>query len=298
MTDAWTAEPGDERYPASLADLDSLEDCFAPERVHGRGQPALMAGLDPGRAVTIVGARRCSDYGRAIAGELAGSLAAAGLVVVSGMAFGIDTAAHRGALAAGGRTIAVLAGGPDHAYPPSARSLYRRIVRHGAVVAEAAPGYRPGRWDFPKRNRIMAALAAMTVVVEAREPSGSRITADRALQLGREVGAVPGAVSSPLSAGPHSLIRDGAMLIRRPQDVLDVLLGVGAATVTPIGPSLDEECALALGAVGLGGATLAQLAAGSALDPARIAVAVARLELMGYLAVDAGSYRRTALTPP
>ena len=144
MTDAWTAEPGDERYPAALADLDSLEDCCAPERVHGRGQPALMAGLDPGRAVTIVGARRCSDYGRAIAGELAGSLAAAGLVVVSGMAFGIDTAAHRGALAAGGRTIAVLAGGPDHAYPPSARSLYRRIVRHGAVVAEAAPGYRPG----------------------------------------------------------------------------------------------------------------------------------------------------------
>ena len=153
-----------------------------------------MAGLDPGRAVTIVGARRCSDYGRAVAAELAGSLAAAGLVVVSGMAY---RDRHRGA-PRGARGRRAHGGGPRMRARP--RLSAQRAVRStgascatGAVVSESAPGYRPGRWDFPKRNRIMAALAAMTVLVEAREPSGSRITADRALQLGREVGAVPGA---------------------------------------------------------------------------------------------------------
>ncbi len=242
-------------HPASSTSMGS-QSTGSPDQLFGRGRRELVAGWDSGRAVTIVGARRSTAYGRSMAAELAGSLAAAGMVVVSGMAYGIDQAAHRGALEAGGETLAVLACGPDRAYPPSARALYRRVLAAGgAVVSEAPPGYRPFRSDFPKRNRIMAALAAMTVMVEARDPSGSRITADVALELGRDVGGMPGPIGSPLSAGPHALIRDGAQLIRGAQDVLDGLLGVGALTAERIGPELDAECARALGAVGSGSAT-------------------------------------------
>jgi DNA processing protein len=298
MTDVWTLHRGAPGYPEALLDLDDLRDHVSPERLHGRGDIGLLAALEPGRTVTVVGARRSSAYGRSVAAELAGSLAAAGLVVVSGMAYGIDTAAHRGALDAGGATVAVLACGPDRVYPPSARSLYRRIVRDGALVSESEPGYEPGRWDFPKRNRIMAALAGMTVLVEARDPSGSRITADCALDLGRGVGGVPGIVGSPLSEGPHALIRDGATLVRGPQDVLDHLLGVGVRVASRIGPELDAECARVLEAVGATGAAMAGVASGAGLDPARAAVALARLELTGYVTADAGRYSRTGLVPP
>jgi DNA processing protein len=298
MTDVWTLERGEPGYPEALMDLDAFAEHTSPERLYGRGERDLLVNLEPGGAVTIVGARRSSQYGRSVAAELAGSLAAAGLVVISGMAYGIDTEAHRGALGAGGVTLAVLACGPDRAYPPSARSLYRRIVATGAVVSESPPGYSPRRWDFPRRNRIMAALAAMTVVVEARDPSGSRITADRALQLGREVGGVPGPVSSPLSAGPHSLIRDGAVLVRGAQDVLDQVLGVGEVEAERIGPVLDEECLQALQAVGRAGSTLAAIAERAGLDPSRAAVGLARLELLGYVHVEAGRYSETGLRPP
>ena len=298
MADVWSLGRGEPGYPRSLIDLDAIGEHAAPERVYGRGNRDLLADLEPDRAVTIVGARRSSPYGRVVAAELAGSLAAAGLVVVSGMAYGIDTAAHRGALEAGGTTLAVLACGADRAYPPSARSLYRRIVAGGAVVSESPPGYSPARWDFPRRNRIMAALAAMTVVVEARDPSGSRITADRALQLGRDVGGVPGAVSSPLSAGPHSLIRDGAVLVRGAQDVLDQILGVGEIEAERIGAALDQECTRALGAVGEEGSSLAGVAERAGLEPPRAAVALARLELLGYVRAEAGQYSGTGLRPP
>ena len=298
MSDAWTIPRGEVEYPESLLDLDRLPANSSPARLHGRGERALVAGLDPGRAVTIVGARRCSAYGRTVASELAGSLAAAGLVIVSGMAYGIDQAAHRGALEAGGLTVAVLACGPDRAYPPSARSVYRRILASGgAVVSESEPGYQPQRFDFPKRNRIMAALAAMTILVEAREPSGSRITADAALELDRSVGAVPGPVGSPLSAGPHSLLRDGAEVVRGAQDVLDLLLGVGALTAQRVGPPLDGETTAALAAVG-DGTGLSELAAATRLGAARAAVALARLELLGYVRAEAGRYARTGLVPP
>lgn len=298
MTDVWTLDRGEPGYPEALTDLDACGEPAAPRRLYGRGDRELVTGLTLSAAVTIVGARRSSQYGRTVAAELAGSVAAAGLVVVSGMAYGIDTAAHRGALEAGGTTLAVLACGPDRAYPPSARSLYRRIVATGAVVSESPPGYSPARWDFPKRNRIMAALAAMTVVVEARDPSGSRITADRAILLGREVGGVPGPVSSQLSAGPHSLIRDGAVLVRGAQDVLDQILGVGEVAAERIGPALDEECARALAAVGIEGSTLAGVAEGGGLAASRAAVALARLELLGYVRAEAGRYSETGLRPP
>lgn len=298
MSDGWILRRAEAGYPPALMDLDAIGDLGSPEQLFGRGGRDLVRGLDPERVVTIVGARRSSSYGRAVAAELAGSLATAGLVVVSGMAYGIDQAAHRGALDVGGRTIAVLACGPDRAYPPSARSVHRRILAAGgAVVSESPPGYEPHRYDFPRRNRIMAALAGMTIMVEARNPSGSRITADLALKLGRDVGAVPGPVTSPLSAGPHELLRDGAHLICDAQDALDRILGPGALSARRMGPEIDEECRRALAAVEAG-ASLEAMILEAGLDAARGAVALARLELLGYVRVQAGRYERTGLVPP
>ena len=197
--------------------------------------------------MTIVGSRRASSYGLGVAEELGRLLAAAGLVVVSGMARGIDAAAHRGALAAGGTTLAVLGGGADVVYPASERRLYREILASGAAISEAPPGQRPEPGAFPKRNRIMAALGAITVVVEAAQPSGSLITARRALDLGRHVGAIPGPVTSRVSEGTNDLIVDGAGLIRGAQDVLDRLLGVGIEAVRRCGPPLEPDLARVAG---------------------------------------------------
>ena len=150
--------------------------------------------------------------------------------VLSGMAFGIDACAHRGALESG-RSVAVLGCGPDVAYPAAHRSLWRRIQENGLVLSELPPGTGAWRWSFPARSRIMAALAGLTVVVEAAEGSGSLGTAEIAADLGREVGAVPGPVSSRVSAGPNCLLSDGANVVRGAEDVLDVLLGPGVRGV-------------------------------------------------------------------
>ena len=175
----------------------------------------------------MVGARRASSYGRDVARQLGRDLAAAGLVVVSGLAFGVDACAHRGALETG-RTVAVLGCGADVAYPAAHRSLWRRVQENGLVLSELPPGTGAWRWSFPARNRVMAALAGMTVVVEAAERSGSLITADLAADLGRDLGAVPGPVNSRVSAGPNNLLAGGACLVRDAQDVLDAMLGPGA----------------------------------------------------------------------
>ncbi len=198
-------------------------------------RPGAAGQLEPAGSVTIVGARRATSYGREIARELGRELAAAGLVVVSGLAFGIDACAHRGALDAG-RTIAVLGCGPDVAYPAAHRSLWRRIGEEGLVLSELPPGAAPWRWTFPARNRIMAALAGMTVVVEAAARSGSLITADLAADLGRDLGAVPGPVTSRASAGPNNLLAGGACLVRDAQDVLDAMLGAGREAARPRRP--------------------------------------------------------------
>ena len=168
-----------------------------------------------------------------VAEQLGYLLAGAGLVVVSGMALGIDAAAHRGALDAGGSTIAVLGSGPDVVYPRSERRLYERITSTGAVVSEMPPGTVPGPGCFPKRNRIMAALGTMTLVVEAAQPSGSLITAEQAAKLGREVGAVPGRVTSRVARGTNALLAEGAAVIRDAQDVLDRMVGVGSPDGAP-----------------------------------------------------------------
>ncbi len=200
-------------FPASL-----LEASDAPWALFGRGDPALLRDLDPADAVAIVGARHTTSYGREVARELGRELAHAGLVVISGMAFGVDGCAHRGALEAG-RTIAVLATGPDVVYPANQGALWRQIVERGAVVSEMPPGTVAWRWSFPARNRIVAALAGSTVVVEAAERSGSLITAEMARQMGRELGAVPGPVNSKVSAGPNRLLAEGARVIRSAADL-------------------------------------------------------------------------------
>jgi DNA processing protein len=297
----WRIERDTDGYPSSLLDLDDIPDRDdAPQTLYGVGRREAVAGLDKREAVTVVGARRSSSYGRAVAEDLCELLAAAGITVISGMAYGIDAAAHRGALAGGGTTIAVLAGGPDYVYPPSARRLYRRILASGgAAISELEPGVRPARWGFPARNRLMAALSATTVVVEAAERSGSRITATDANKLNRDVGAVPGPVTSRLSAGPHALISDGAKIIRDAQDVLDLLLGVGATSVGRSGPRLEPELAPALGAVEAGAGTCDAVTKATGAVPHDAAVALARLELLGYVRVDgSGRYVRTALAAP
>lgn len=179
-----------------------------------------LAGADE-RAVAIVGTRAASDYGLGLTRDLGRGLAALGFTIVSGMARGIDAAAHEAALEAGGRTIAVLGSGIDVVYPPEHDKLYQRIARQGAVVSEFPLGTAPLAYNFPARNRIISGLALGVVVVEATEKSGSLITAAQALEQGREVFAVPGAAGSSRSRGPHRLIRQGAKLVERVEDVIE-----------------------------------------------------------------------------
>ena len=280
-------------YPVGLRDA-----ADAPWALIARGDPGLLEGLEPFGAVTIVGARRATSYGREIGRDLGRELAAAGLVVVSGLAFGIDACAHRGAVDTG-RTIAVLGCGPDVAYPTAHRSLWRRICETDLVISEQPPGAAPWRWTFPARNRIMAALAGMTVVVEAAARSGSLITADLAADLGRDLGAVPGPVNSRASAGPNNLLAGGACVVRDAQDVLDALLGPGARRLDRHGPALDPTLAETLAAVESGAATCDAVATALHLPGPAAAAALARLELLGYLTCSTmGVYTRTMQTPP
>jgi DNA processing protein len=202
---------GDARYPANLREI-----AAPPERLYVRGRLAEEDVL----AVAIVGSRAATTYGLAVAERLAADLAARGVTVVSGLARGIDSAAHRGALRAGGRTIAVLGSGVDVIYPPENRRLADEIASHGALVSQFGPGTRPLSGHFPARNRVIAGLALGVVVVEAAEKSGSLITAGLAGEMGREVMAVPGLLTSAQSVGAHRLIQDGAALIQGWEDVV------------------------------------------------------------------------------
>jgi DNA processing protein len=289
----WACCRHDDLYPAGLRDA-----ADAPWALIARGDPRLLDGLEPFGAVTVVGSRRATSYGREIARELGRELAAAGIVVVSGLAFGIDACAHRGAVDAG-RTIAVLGCGPDVAYPAAHRSLWRRICETDLVISELPPGAVPWRWTFPARNRIMAALAGMTVVVEAAARSGSLITADLAADLGRDLGAVPGPVNSRASAGPNNLLAGGACLVRDAQDVLDALLGPGARRLDRTGAALEPTLAAALAAVESGNSTCDAVATSLDLSGPEAAAALARLELLGYLTCSTmGVYTRTMQSPP
>jgi DNA processing protein len=216
---AWFVPVHGEAYPGALLDLyDPPAGLFVRGRIPQEEQTC----------VSIVGARTCSPSGAEIAAGLAGAVARAGGCVVSGGARGIDAAAHRGALDAGraegeASSVAVLGCGIDIAYPAGNRRLLERVARHGAVISEYPPGTPAEPFRFPARNRIVAGLSRAVLVVEGAPGSGSMITADHALDLGREVFAVPGAVTSELAAAPLALIREGAGLIRGPDDLLEDL---------------------------------------------------------------------------
>jgi DNA processing protein len=292
----WTTCRHHTAYPAALLELGDE----APAALFGRGEWEALAGLDPTTAATIVGARRASVYGLGVAEELGRVLARAGIVVVSGLANGVDSRAHRGALDGGGVTIAVLGGGADVPYPRRQAGIYRRIVASGGVVvSELPPGAAPFRWCFPARNRIMAALGGITVVVEAAERSGSLITAGMALDLGRSVGAVPGPVNSWMSTGTNQLLVDGAVPVRDAQDVLDHLLGAGSPNVRELGPELDPQLRSILEHVAAGHRTCDAVAVAADAPVQVTATALTRLELLGYLTSShAGRYSRTQMVVP
>ena len=277
------SEPG---FPQSLREVhDPPPGLF----VRGSAEPELLS--EP--SVAIVGARSCSSYGAQVARMLGRELAAAGLVVVSGMARGVDSEAHRGVLEAGGATIAVLGCGVDRDYPAAHAHLARGICEHGLVVSEYAPGVEPAPWRFPARNRIIAGLALATVIVKARERSGALITADFALEEGREVFAVPGEITSTLSAGTNALLQLGATPLTSPADVL-ALFGLEQAGVERL--DLGEEAGAVLSALSQEPAGADELSRLTGLDAVALATALAELELAGAVAEADGLYR--GVMPP
>jgi len=271
------ATAADAVYPAAFRELHD-----PPLAVFVRG--ALVdAPLPAARAaVAIVGARRPSDAGLRIARRLGAFAAGAGVTVVSGMALGIDAAAHGGALDAGGPTIAVLGCGTDIAYPRRHRGLYDRILECGLAISEYPPGTAPAPWRFPARNRLIAALAATLVVVEARARSGALITADHALDLGRDVVAVPGAAGSAGAAGTNGLIKAGAGLVEDETD-LAVWLGIDVPAAHP--PPADADACAVLDRLSCSPAFPDEV--GGPAGPGRVAALLSRLEVDGWVARDA-----------
>jgi DNA processing protein len=284
--------PWDREYPPSLVDLADPPACLFV-----RGQELARSGP----AVAVVGARSCSAYGREVAMMLGRGLGGAGVTVVSGAARGVDAAAHRGALSVGGPTVAVLGSGIDVAYPSGNRGLIDEIATIGTVVSEYPPGLRAASRRFPARNRLIAGLSRAVTVVEGAVGSGSLITAEFAVDLGRDVFAVPGPVTSPLSAAPHELLKDGALLARGPGDVLEGLGVAPAAGGSAGGSMLDglssEERRVLEGVIGE--PVTAEAVAGHAALPISAAVSVLMsLEVRGLLRSVGGRYQRTAGGPP
>ncbi|MGE3912327.1 MAG: DNA-processing protein DprA [Chloroflexota bacterium] len=204
----------DPAYPAALREIADPPPVLY---VHGELSPA------DAWAIAVVGTRRATAYGRQVTERIVSDVARAGVTIVSGLARGIDTHAHRAALAAGGRTIAVLGSGLDRLYPEENRALAKQIMQQGAVVSEYPLGTPPDGTNFPRRNRIVSGLSRAILVVEADYKSGAMITATQAAEQGRDVFAVPGSIFSPFSAGPHQLIREGAKIVTEAADILEEL---------------------------------------------------------------------------
>ncbi|MEE2677881.1 MAG: DNA-processing protein DprA [Myxococcota bacterium] len=272
---------GSRAYPERLAEL-----VDAPPLLLVRGRPELLCAP----AVAIVGSRAATAYGRTTARRFALALARAGFVVVSGMATGVDGVAHAAALEAGGSTLAVLACGPDRVYPASHRNLSRRVVETGALVTEFPVGTPPRPAHFPLRNRIISALARAVLVVEARERSGSLVTARLAADQGVDVWAVPGPVDSPASAGTNRLLRDGAYVALDPGEMLEALGRPATAVAVPGSGPPDPVVS------GLAGRVLASLrdtpqtpdalAHALGLAPAGLAPVLVELALAGHVAEE------------
>ncbi|OBF17815.1 DNA-processing protein DprA [Mycobacterium sp. ACS4331] len=255
------------------------------------------------RAAAIVGTRAATSYGEHVAAELASGLVERDVAVVSGGAFGIDGAAHRAALAAEGCTVAVLAGGVDVFYPAGHSALLHRIASAGLIVSEYAPGIRPARHRFLTRNRLVAALSGATVVVEAGLRSGAANTAAWADALGRVRCAVPGPVTSAASAGCHVLLRSGAHLVSRSDEIVEIVGRVGELAEDPAHPQTPLDQLTAAERVvfeampGRGVATVEQIAVNAAMPPQRVLGPLAILELAGLISQEGGAWRLVRRPP-
>lgn len=288
--------PGDEGWPLGVDRLDE-----PPYALFVRGYPDLDTLVE--RSVAVVGSRAATDYGMRTAADLAEGLGARGFTIISGAAYGIDSAAHRAALASGGPTVAVLACGADRFYPAAHRSMLNEIARTGAVVSEVPVGAAPYRSRFLARNRLIATLARATIVVEASQRSGSLTTARHARENHLPVGAVPGPVTSMASAGCHALIRDAeAVLVTDAAEVAelagrigeDVLPGFDELT-EPRAPQddLDPVSYAVWSAVPVrSGASTEKIAAAAAVDARSLIGILAALEALGLVRRDAGTWRK------
>lgn len=277
----------------------SILDPEYPQRLkHIYGNPAglfIKGGLprEDVPAVAVVGARNCSGYGYQVAKALGYSLGGAGIQVISGMAMGVDGAGHEGALQAGGATFAVLGNGVDVCYPRSNYSLYERMQEQGGVISEFPPGIQPLPQNFPMRNRIISGLADMIVVVEARERSGSLITAELALEQGKEVYAVPGMVTDALSLGCNRLIRQGAGIVTSPDDILEYFQ-ISSGKKMKLGEKDDRGLAknekMVYSCLTLHPKFIDQVAEDSGLPLGECMTLLLELELKGYVSQPSNHY--------
>ena len=289
--------PSDELWPAQLADLGIQE----PLCLWWRGQEQPLPAVDT--SIALVGSRDSTSYGASVTGDLAYSLAQRGFTVVSGGAYGIDAHAHRAALAGGAGavpTIAVMAGGVDRFYPSGNEDLLRAVCNQGAVLAEVPPGSAPTRYRFLQRNRLIAALSAVTVVVEARWRSGALNTAHHAESLGRAVGAVPGSVHSANSAGCHRLLRDGgAVCVTDAAEIAELASPSGSAlpeqrqASAQVQDGLTLEDLILLDALPLRSTTsVEKLAAVAGLGQESVRAGLGRLGLLGLAVSERGGWKR------
>ncbi|WP_306231223.1 DNA-processing protein DprA [Agrococcus beijingensis] len=275
---------GDRAWPQQLDDLGP----HAPAALWVRGEPEALAACE--RSVALVGSRASSGYGELVTGQLAAGLASRGFAVVSGGAYGIDGTAHRATMAAGGTTVAVLAGGLDRFYPAGHDELLQRVAATGCVIAEAPSGVPPTRWRFLARNRLIAALASATVVVEAGARSGSINTAGHAAALGRPLGAVPGPVTSGASAGCHRLLRDyGAAVIERAEHVVELVDGPADASA-PLGGLTSDEVRVLDALSARAPRAIDDLAVRTGMSRADIVASLALLELGSRAAERPGGW--------
>jgi DNA processing protein len=295
----WLAQPGrslvawdDADYPRAL-----LETADPPPVLYCIGDRACLARP----AFAIVGSRNATAQGEIDAQAFAAALSAAGLAIVSGLAQGIDAAAHRGGLAAAGRSIAIVGTGLDRVYPAANRDLARALAADGLLLSEFAPGTPPLKQNFPRRNRVVSGLSQGVLVVEASLSSGSLITARLAAEQGREVFALPGSIHSPLSKGCHRLIRDGAKLVETAQDILDELRLPGVAPAsspfssTRVGASADPVAAAVLATLGFAPMSADVLAQRSGMALAELNATLTMLEIERRVAsLPGGLWQRLA----
>jgi DNA processing protein len=282
----WFLTPESQHWPSAFIDLEH----HAPRGLWGLGSIESLRGLD--RAISFVGSRMSSSYGESACHDLISPLVERDYSIVSGGAYGIDAAVHRATLAVGGVTLAMMAGGLDRLYPSGNNELFRELSSSGALLSELPPGAEPTKWRFLQRNRLIAALGQATIVVEANPRSGAVSTANRALELGRPLGAVPGPINAPGSDGCHQLIRSGqAELITCVEDILEMVRGTETA---------DLDRSSGLGAletrvhdvIGFGGADLGVICRDAGLTNSEALIGIASLTLLGLIEEDSTGWRR------